>query len=206
MRKILSWGWLAGMAVMLTGCAMFSGNGPEHAMKQMTNACLQYAQDHGRMPPERPADLKPDYLPADFDAVHYKITLSEPLQFQRPGDVILVCNTQSPSEGRRIVGYVDGQVETIREYSALKPMAALTLGCIIYAGRYKKLPARLEDLKLAGCIAPHFNLTPYELLLHGSLNTLKDPANTMLLRERLASEDHRRVVAFADGHLELARE
>jgi len=206
MIKGLFLAMLAGLSVMSAGCAYFTQEGVQcREMDTFSAACLKYSYDHGKMPPERPDALKPDYLPADFQTMNYKIMVSDPLQFTRPGNVVLCNDTRMLSSGRKVVAFADGKVEVI-ELSALKPMAALTLSCMTYAGRHKKFPARLEDLKAAGYLAPNFNLEPYELMVKGRPDDIRNPAETVILREKLLSDGGRRVVAYADSHIELWRE
>ena len=77
----------------------------------------------------------------------------------------------------------------------------LALACCVWANDHDGvLPPNLAAVK---DLAPVERATAYELCASGKLADIKDPATTVLLREKQAAPGGRRATAFVDGHCEL---
>jgi len=77
----------------------------------------------------------------------------------------------------------------------------LALACFVWANEHNgALPPDLAAIK---DLATTQNLGAYELCASGKLADIKDPATTILLREKQATPGGHRAVAYADGHCEL---
>lgn len=77
----------------------------------------------------------------------------------------------------------------------------LALACFVWANDHTgALPPNLAAIK---DLATTKNMGAYELCASGKLADIKDPATTILLREKQATPGGHRAVAYADGHCEL---
>jgi hypothetical protein len=77
----------------------------------------------------------------------------------------------------------------------------LALACFVWAGEHNgALPPDLDALRE---LATTQNREAFELCARGKLADIKNPAATILLREKQATPGGHRAVAYADGHSEL---
>ncbi len=77
----------------------------------------------------------------------------------------------------------------------------VALACFVWANEHQgQLPESLAVLKDYTGLQ---NLEAFELVAKGKLADLKEPAATVLVREKQASPGARRAVAYADGHADL---
>lgn len=77
----------------------------------------------------------------------------------------------------------------------------LALACCVWANdHHGVLP---PDLAAVKDLAPVARAAAYELCASGPLADIKDPATTVLLREKQATPGGHRALAFVDGHCAL---
>ena len=77
----------------------------------------------------------------------------------------------------------------------------LALACFVWANDHNgALPNEIAALKELVTLK---HLDSFELCAHGKLADIKEPATTVLVREKQAIPGSRRATAYADGHSEL---
>ncbi len=87
------------------------------------------------------------------------------------------------------------------DYLAATDTRQLALACFVWANDHQgALPPNLEAVKDLATVK---NVAAYELCLGGQIADIKNPATTVLVRERQTARCGCRAVAYADGHSEL---
>ena len=87
------------------------------------------------------------------------------------------------------------------EVLAANEARQLALACFVWAGEHNGvLPANLDAVK--DCTGLQ-KLDDFELCASGKLADIKQPAATVLVREKQVRPGGRRAVAYADGHAAL---